>query len=113
MGLRSAIGNWVVAWMGPPLIPLFISLFVYGVFTHSRMTLTQALIADSVDEAERDAAFSAFFLIGFISIPIWGIATGVMMEFWGLSVAFSAIACTYIIGMLLMSFVQEQPRNRA
>jgi hypothetical protein len=36
-----------------------------------------------------------------------------MMEFWGLSVAFSAIACTYIIGMLLMSFVQEQPRNRA
>jgi hypothetical protein len=30
------------------------------------------------------------------------------MEFWGFSIAFS-----YIIGMLLMSFVQEQPRSRA
>jgi MFS family permease len=108
--ILSAIGSWVVAWMGPSLIPLFISLFIYGVFTHSRMTLTQALIADSVEEAERDAAFSAFFLIGFISVPIWGITTGIMMEFWGFSVAFSVIAFTYIIGMLLMSFVQEQPR---
>lgn len=53
--ILSAIGSWVVAWMGPSLIPLFISLFVYGVFTHSRMTLTQALIADSVEEQERDA----------------------------------------------------------
>jgi MFS family permease len=108
--ILSAIGSWVVAWMGPSLIPLFISLFIYGVFTHSRMTLTQALIADSVEEAERDAAFSAFFLIGFISVPIWGITTGIMMEFWGFSVAFSVIAFTYIIGTLLMSFVQEQPR---
>ncbi|MDA1175299.1 MAG: MFS transporter, partial [Chloroflexi bacterium] len=108
--LLSAIGSWVVAWMGPSLIPLFISLFIYGVFTHSRMTLTQALIADSVEESERDAAFSAFFLIGFISVPIWGITTGVMMEFFGFSVAFSVIAFTYIIGMFLMSFVQEKPR---
>ncbi|MDA0798723.1 MAG: MFS transporter [Chloroflexi bacterium] len=108
--LLSAIGSWVVAWMGPSLIPLFISLFIYGVFTHSRMTLTQALIADSVEESERDAAFSAFFLIGFISVPIWGITTGVMMEFFGFSVAFSVIAFTYIIGMFLMSFVQENPR---
>jgi MFS family permease len=110
--ILSAIGSWVVAWQGPSLIPLFISLFVYGVFTHSRMTLTQALIADSVEENERDAAFSAFFLIGFISVPIWGITTGVMMEFFGFSVAFSVIAFTYIIGMLLMSFVQEKPRER-
>ena len=72
--------------------------------------LTQALIADSVEENERDAAFSAFFLIGFISVPIWGITTGVMMEFFGFSVAFSVIAFTYIIGMFLMSFVQEKPR---
>jgi hypothetical protein len=36
-----------------------------------------------------------------------------MMEFWGFSVAFSAIAFTYIIGMLLMSFVQEKPRVQA
>jgi MFS transporter, FSR family, fosmidomycin resistance protein len=111
--ILSAIGSWVVAWMGPSLIPLFISLFVYGVFTHSRMTLTQALIADSVEESERDAAFSAFFLIGFISVPVWGITTGIMMEFWGFSVAFSVIAFTYIIGMFLMSFVQEKPRVRA
>jgi hypothetical protein len=66
VGLRSSdSASWVLAWMGPSLIPLFISLFVYGVFTHSHMTLTQALIADSVDEAERAAAFSAFFLIGY------------------------------------------------
>ena len=104
----SAIGSWVLAWQGPSLVPLFSTLFVYGVFTHSRMTLTQALIADSVSEDERDAAFSAFFFIGFLSVPIWGIATGVMMEFLGFSVAFSVLAFTYLIGMALMSLIKEE-----
>jgi MFS family permease len=104
----SAIGSWVLAWQGPSLMPLFATLFVYGVFTHSRMTLTQALIADSVAEEERDAAFSAFFFIGFISVPIWGIATGVMMEFLGFPIAFSVLAVTYLVGMALMSLIDEK-----
>jgi MFS family permease len=109
----SAISSWIVAWQGPSLIPLFLSLFAYGAFTHSRMTLTMALVADSVGEEERVAAFSAFFSIGSISAPVWALATGFMMHFWGFSIAFSVLAATYIIGILLMSLIEEPSRETA
>ncbi|MDA1035906.1 MAG: MFS transporter [Chloroflexi bacterium] len=108
--ILSALGSWWVAWQGESYlyIPLFISLFVYGVFSHSRMTQTQAIIADSVEEHERDAAFSAFFFIGFLSVPFWGIAVGVMMEYLGFSMAFTIVAFSYILGAVLMSFVEDK-----
>lgn len=107
--ILSALGSWWVAWQGAGYyyVPLFISLFVYGVFSHSRMTQTQAIIADSVSEEERDAAFSAFFFIGFLSVPFWGVAVGVMMEFLGFSMAFTIVAFSYILGAVLMSFVED------
>jgi MFS family permease len=110
----SAFGSWWVAWQGAGYYhrPLFISLFVYRVFSHSRMTLTQAIIADSVAEEERDAAFSAFFFIGFLSVPFWGVAVGFMMKYLGFSTAFSIIAFSYIIGAVLMSFIDDsKPAN--
>ena len=103
----SAVGSWVVAFQGPSLLPLLASLAVYGVFTHSRMTLTQALVADSVSDEEVDAAFSVFYFIGFISAPVWAIITGVLMEFFGFKFAFSILAFSYLAGMVLMFWVQE------
>ena len=105
--LLSALGSWWVAFQGPPLPVLFLSLAVYGVFTHSRMSLTQALVADSIPDEDRDAAFSVFFFIGFFSVPIWGPVTGYLMQTVGFSITFSLLAFTYLAGMLLMSFAVD------
>ncbi len=103
----SALGSWWLAFQGPSLAALLPSLVVYGAFTSSRMTLTQALVADSVPDEERDAAFSLFYFIGFISVTFWGLLTGVLMEYLGFSIAFSILACSYIIGVLLMFGIRD------
>ena len=54
-----------------------------------------------------DAAFSVFYFIGFISAPVWAIVTGVLMEFFGFTVAFSILAFSYLAGVVLMFWVQE------
>ena len=105
----SAFGSWLVAIQGPSLVPLFISLAVYGAFTHSRMTLTQALVADSVTDEQRDAAFSIFYTIGFVSAPFWALVTGAMMEYFGFTTAFSVLAFSYLGGVVLMFWVKDRP----
>ena len=108
--LLSAAGSWLVAFQGPSLVPLFTILAVYGAFTHSRMTLTQALVADSVTDEQRDAAFSIFYTIGFISAPFWALLTGTLMQVVGFPTAFSILAFSYLLGFVLMFWVKDAPR---
>ncbi len=106
----SALGSWLVAFQGPSLVPLFISLAVYGAFTHSRQTLTQALVADSVTDEQLDAAFSIFYTIGFISAPFWALLTGALMQLFGFTTAFSVLAFSYLLGVVLMFWVKDVPK---
>jgi hypothetical protein len=54
----SAIMTWLLARQGPELVQLLPILLFYGCATYSRNTLTQAIVADSASEDDRDAAFS-------------------------------------------------------
>lgn len=108
--LLSALASWWVASQGAHLPTLFLSLVAYGMVTHSRLTLTQALVADTLSERDRDAAFSLFFLIGFISAPVWSLVTGYLMQELGFKIAFSTLAFSYLAGVLLMFLVAEPKR---
>ena len=103
----SAFGSWLVAVQDGALVPLFVSLAVYGAFTHSRMTLTQPLVADSVTDEQLDAAFSVFYTIGFISTPFWALLTGALMALFSFQVAFSVLALSYLLGVVLMFWVKD------
>ena len=74
------------------------------------MTLTQAMVADSLPDADRDAAFSVFFFLGFLSAPFWAILVGVLMDAYGFNIAFGILAVSYIAEMALMLFATD-PRN--
>ena len=91
---------------------LLLGLVFYGTVTRSRMTLTQALVADSLSDTDRDAAFSVFFFLGFASGPAWLLVAGFLMQRLGFSVAFSVLAVSYVLGMILMLFVVD-PRKTA
>jgi len=106
----SAIATVWVAFQGAFLPLLLLSLVLYGTVTRSRMTLTQAVVADSLPDEDRDAAFSAFFFLGFASGPVWLLLVGSLMQTLGFSVAFSMLAVSYLVGMLLMLFVTD-PKN--
>jgi FSR family fosmidomycin resistance protein-like MFS transporter len=105
----DVLGPW---WTSPSdlVLPLLlITLLFYGAVTSSRQTLTQALVADSIGDEDRDAAFSLYYFIAFFSDPIWSLVTGILMENFGFSFAFSRLAITYAIGMALL-FLLRSPR---
>jgi MFS family permease len=108
--MLTGLGTLWIAFLGADLVLLAVSMLVYGMVSHSRLTLTQALVADTLDDRDRDAAFSVFYFVGFVSGPLWTILAGTLMDSFGFSVGFSAVALSYVLGSVLM-FLVEEPRR--
>jgi predicted MFS family arabinose efflux permease len=104
----SCAGSLWVAHLGPGEVVLFISLLLYSAVTSSRGTQTQAIVADSVTDEDRDAAFSMYFLLGFISQPFWVLVTGYLMDTSGFATALTLLSVTYIVGISILSFVKDE-----
>jgi MFS family permease len=92
---------------------LLLNLLVYGGITSSRQTLTQALVADSLADEDRDAAFSLYYFIAFFSDPIWSLVTGFLMQTSGFAFAFSRLSLSYLAGMLLLFLVSDPRRLKS
>jgi MFS family permease len=104
----SALATWWLAVQTGERLPLLVvNLLAYGATTYSRNTLTQAVVADSADDEDRDAAFSMFFFVGFISAPIWTLVAGLLMDRYGFGPAFGVLGFSYIAGMFALSFLSE------
>src|SRR5262245_26438720 len=107
----SCIGSLWVAHLGPGEVMLFSSLLLYSAFTSSRGPQTQAIIADSTTDQDRDAAFSTYFLLGFISQPFWVLITGFLMDKAGFATALTMLSTTYILGIVILCFVRDERRT--
>jgi predicted MFS family arabinose efflux permease len=90
--------------------PLFyLNLILYGAFVQARGALTQTMIGDFATPEVTDAAFSIYYFVGFISGPIWTLIIGYVMENYGFTPAFYVAGATYLLGMLLLLFVSDEP----
>jgi predicted MFS family arabinose efflux permease len=107
----SCVGSLWVAHLGPGEVMLFISLLLYSAVTSSRGTQTQAIVADSATDEDRDAAFSLYFLLGFLSQPFWVLITGYLMDKAGFSTALTVLSTTYILGIVILCFVRDERRT--
>jgi MFS family permease len=105
--LLSAVMSVILAHTGAILPLLFLVLLIYGASTYSRNSLTQAMIADSVGEADFDAGFSAYNFIGFVSAPIWALIVGFLVETHGFTFTWTALALSYIAGSLVLLLAQD------
>jgi predicted MFS family arabinose efflux permease len=108
--------DWLSTWWpgiaANTVAAMLFNLLLYGGITSSRMTLTQALVADSLHDTDRDAGFSLYYFIAFMSDPVWSLVTGTLMENFGFAFAFSRLSLSYLVGMLLLFFVVDRPRAR-
>jgi MFS family permease len=104
----SCVGSLWVAHLGPGVVMLFSSLLLYSAFTSSRGTQTQAIVADAATDEDRDAAFSMYFLLGFISQPFWVLVTGYLMDKTGFATALTLLSVTYIVGIFILSFLKDE-----
>jgi FSR family fosmidomycin resistance protein-like MFS transporter len=103
----AALTTWALAAIGAPGPLLLLNLLAYGVVVNSRLTLTQALVADAMGVEHADAAFSLYYFIGFISAPLWTLLIGWVMEAHGFAAGFTLMAASYLAGMTLIGLVQE------
>ena len=104
----SCVGTLWVAHLGPGVALLFTSLLLYSAFTSSRGTQTQAIVADAASNEDRDAAFSLYFLLGFLSQPFWVLVTGYLMDHAGFATALTVLSGTYIVGIFLLFQMKEE-----
>jgi FSR family fosmidomycin resistance protein-like MFS transporter len=108
----AAITTYGLAIIGAPGPLLVATLLAYGVVVNSRMVITQALVADSASGQSADAAFSLYFLVGFISAPLWTLIIGWIMETHGFTAGFTVMAASYIAGMALIAFIHDPRATR-
>ena len=107
----SAIASLWLAFQGAFLPSLLTSLIFYGIVTRSRMTLTLSLVADSLPDEDRDAAFSVFSFLGFASAPFWILLIARLMDGPGFTVAFSIVALSFLAEVVVMAFVVDPQRS--
>jgi len=88
----------------------YLNLILYGSVVEARSSLTQTMISDYAKADLTDAAFSIYYFVGCISGPIWTLIVGYVMQHHGFTPAFLVAASTYIAGMLLLTFVKEEPK---
>ncbi|MGH7845302.1 MAG: MFS transporter [Candidatus Binatia bacterium] len=108
----SAVSTFWLGWQEEVSASLFANLVFYGAAVTSRQTLTQALLADIVDEDLFDAAFSLYYFIGFVSIPFWTLVTGGVMTHYGFGPAFSVISTSYLLAMSLLLLLRDPGKYR-
>jgi MFS family permease len=100
-------------WLGQQQaldILLIVNLVLHGLVVHARGTITQAMVGDYAEEDVQDAAFSIYFTVGLISAPLWAVIVGTIMGHWGFAAATQVMACSYVLGMLLLIPVRMSPR---
>lgn len=111
--LLSTLTTWWLSTQGADFILLMFNMFLHGAVSYSRNSLTQALVADSVDDADRDAAFSSYYFVGFASAPIWALLGGWVMDTAGFQQTFVVYGFSYLAGMLLLGLIRDSKSERA
>ena len=106
----SAITTIMFAHHSSMTVLFYANLLLYGAVVQARGALTQTMIGDFATPELTDAAFSIYYFIGFISGPIWTMIVGYVMQHYGFTPAFYVAAATYIAGMVLLTFVKEEPQ---
>jgi MFS family permease len=107
----SAVTTIMFAHQSSMNFMFYFNLLLYGAVVQARGALTQTMIGDFASEELTDAAFSIYYFIGFISGPIWTMIVGYVMQHYGFAPAFYVAAATYIAGMVLLTFVKEEPKS--
>jgi FSR family fosmidomycin resistance protein-like MFS transporter len=90
---------------------LILNLIVYGSVVQSRGPLTQSMVTEAVPFERLDAAFSIYFFIGFVSGPAWTFLMGWLIDSYNFGTAFKVISCSYLIGMVLLSFARGSAKD--
>src|SRR5262249_37260109 len=98
---------------GADLILLMFNMFLHGAVSYSRNSLTQALVADSLGDTDRDAAFSSYYFIGFAPAPICALVGGGLVDTAGFQQTFAGYGYAYVDVLLLLTLSRSAKAERS
>ena len=90
---------------------LGLHLAVTGAFMYARGPLVETLFIRSTDKASLDVLLSFYYAIAFISGPLWTMLAGVVIDRLGFTPAFAMVGASYLLAILLLSFVKFGPKS--
>jgi MFS family permease len=115
--LGGAVGFLVFIAVGSSAVGLWIGLAIMGLFSFAESPQLQALLADVVPTALRDATFAVYFTLAFGIGSLWTALYGGLIEALGedrgLPIVFVLMAASFVAAAVVMFPVHDPPRATA
>ena len=92
---------------GNYLVGVGLSLIVLGLFVFNEVPLTQTLLSEMTTAADREGAYSIYFMTDYSSNAVWTAIFGLIIGMIGFHPAFEVMAVSLIGAGIVMLFVHE------
>lgn len=103
----SLVTTLALVASGGTIAAVAASLVLMGLFVYSMGALTQTYLADVVPPASRESVFGAYFAITFLAGALDAAAVGALIDHFGFSAAFMAMAASYAAAALVLLPARE------
>jgi FSR family fosmidomycin resistance protein-like MFS transporter len=95
--LVSALTTLIIPALGASYAGVAIAALTLGVTAFGTHPILQTLVAHTTSEGSRDTGFAWFYTATFLAGAFWSPAVGYLSEWLGLTVAFGAMAVSFIL----------------
>jgi MFS transporter, FSR family, fosmidomycin resistance protein len=95
-------------WIGANLLSVSAAALLLGISAFGTHPILQTMVAQITDDRSRDMGFAWFYTAAFLAGAIWSPAMGYIAEFLGLTAVFGAMAASFVLAGLCITFGQFQ-----
>jgi FSR family fosmidomycin resistance protein-like MFS transporter len=89
------------------LFGVAVSLVVLGLFVFNEVPLSQALLSEIVTDANREGAYSIYFITDYSAGAAWSAAFGLIIAGFGYIPAFEVMIASLLLAGVILMFVRE------
>jgi MFS transporter, FSR family, fosmidomycin resistance protein len=103
----SSVAILFLILTGAYLIGVAVSLVVLGLFVFNEVPLSQALLSEIVTDANREGAYSIYFITDYSAGAAWAAAFGLIIVGFGYIPAFEVMIVSLLVAASILMFVRE------
>jgi MFS family permease len=102
--LLSALTTLIIPALSSSYVGVAIASLILGVTAFGTQPILQTLVTHTTSDSSRDTGFAWFYTATFLAGAFWSPAVGYLSEWLGLTVAFSAMAASFILASACVLF---------
>jgi AAHS family benzoate transporter-like MFS transporter len=102
--LLSALITLITPALGSSYVGVVIASLILGVTAFGTHPILQTLVTQTTLDSSRDTGFAWFYTATFLAGAFWSLAVGYLSEWLGLTVAFGAMAASFILASACVLF---------